>query len=148
MQNRYLDFSIDPSRQRVNRLFVFWLKGEDGWESYRQYYLPIVEIEDHNAMIDGKNLFYHPIKIYVKTYGNITKIVTGQGDYTTGCLLDYPYFKKYHKLIAIDLSKQQKLDANPKAIQETFTGTLNRAESVGMYFIIKEATETVLDFSK
>ena len=76
-------------------------------------------------------------------------IVTGQGDYRTGCLLDYPYFKKYHKLIAIDLSKQQKLDANAKAIQETFTGTLNRAESVlGMYFIIKKATETVLDFSK
>ena len=75
-------------------------------------------------------------------------IVTGQGDYRTGCLLDYPYLKKYHKLIAIDLSKQQKLDANPKAIQETFTGTLNRGESAGTYFIIKEATETDLDFSK
>ena len=148
MQNRYLDFSIDPSRQRVNRLFVFWLKGEDGWESYRQYYLPIVEIEDHNAMIGGKNFLHHPIKNYVKAYGNIIKIVAGQGDYTTGCLLDYPYFKKYHKLIAIDLSKQQKLDANPKAIKETFTGTLNRAESAGMYFVIKEATEAVLDFSK
>ena len=107
-----------------------------------------MEIEDHNAMIGGKNFFHHPIKNYIKAYGNIIKIVTGQGDYTTGCLLDYPYFKKYHKLIAIDLSKQQKLDANPKAIQETFTGTLNRAESVGMYFVIKEATEAVLDFSK
>ena len=148
MQNRYLDFSIDPSCQRVNRLFVFWLKGEDGWKSYWQYYLPIVVIEDHNAMIDGRNFFYHPIKNYEKSYGNIRKIVTGQGDYTAGCLLDYPYFKKYHKLIAIDLSKQQKLDANPKTIQEIFTVTLNRAESAGMYFIIKEATEAVLDFSK
>ena len=58
-------------------------------------------------MIDGKNFFYHPIKNYVKTYGNIRKIVTGQGDYTTGYLLDYPYFRKYHKLIAIDLSNNK-----------------------------------------
>ena len=51
----------------------------------------------------------------LKTFNNIRKIAMGQGyDYTTGCLLDYPYFKKYFKLIAIDLSKQQKLDADPK----------------------------------
>ena len=58
-------------------------------------------------MIDGRNLFDQPIKNNLKTYDNIRKIVTGQGDdYTTGCLLDYSYFKKYCKLIAIDLSKQ------------------------------------------
>ena len=143
MQNRYLDFSIDPSCQRVNRLFVFSFKDEDGWKIYKQYHLPIVEIEDHNVMIDGKNFFYHSIKSYVKTYDNIRKIATGQGDnYTTGCLLDYPYFKKYFKLIAIDLSKQQKLYANPKAIQENFTGKLNGAESAGMYFVIEEATKS------
>ena len=51
----------------------------------------------------------------LKTFNNIRKTAMGQGyDYTTGCLLDYPYFKKYFKLIAIDLSKQQKLDADPK----------------------------------
>ena len=86
----------------------------------------------------------------MKTYDNITKIATGQGDdYTTGCLLDYPYFKIYYKLIAIDLSKQQKLDADPKAIQQiNFTGNLDRAEGSTMFFIIEEAKETVLDFSK
>ena len=47
------------------------------------------------------------------TYSNNKKIATGQGDnYTTGCLLDYPCFKEHYKLIAIDLSKQQKLDAD------------------------------------
>ena len=69
-------------------------------------------------MIDGRNFFDQPIKNDLKTYDNITKIAMGQGDdYTTECLLDYPFFKKYYKLIAIDLSKQQKLYADPKAIQ-------------------------------
>ena len=77
-------------------------------------------------------------------------IATGQGnDHTTGCLLDYPYFKKYQKLIAIDLRKQQKLDADLKAIQLiNFTGNLTRAEGATMFFLIEEAEETVLDFSK
>ena len=64
-------------------------------------------------------------------------------------MLDYPYFKKYYKLIPIDLIKQQKLDANPKTIQQiNFTGNLDRAESSAMFFIIEEAKETVSDFSK
>ena len=74
----------------------------------------------------------------------------GQGDnYTTGCLLDYPYFKKYYKLIVIDLSKQQKLDTDSKAIQQiNFTENLDRAEGLKMFFIIEEAKQIVLDFSK
>ena len=74
----------------------------------------------------------------------------GQGDnYTTGCLLDYPYFKKYYKLIVIDLRKQQKLDTDSKAIQQiNFTGNLDRAEGLKMFFIIEEAKQIVLDFSK
>ena len=101
-------------------------------------------------MIDGRNFFDQPMKNDSKIYDNITKIAIGQGDdHTTGCLLDYPYFKKYYKLIAIDLSKQQKLDADPKAIQQiNFTGNLTRADGARMYFIIEEAKETVLDFSK
>ena len=69
-------------------------------------------------MTDRRNLFNQPIKNDLKTYDNIRNFATGQGDdYTTGCLLNCPYFKKYHKLIAIDLIKQQKLDADPKATQ-------------------------------
>ena len=67
-------------------------------------------------MINGRDFFDQPIKNDLIAYDNIRKIATGQGDdYTTGCLLDYPYFKRYYKLIAIDLSKQQKLEADPKA---------------------------------
>ena len=101
-------------------------------------------------MIDGKNFFDQPIKNNLKIYDNIRKIVTGQGDdNTTGCLFDYPYFKKYYKLIAIDLSKQQKLHADPKARQQiNFTGKLERAEGLTMFFIIEEVKETVLDFQK
>ena len=65
-------------------------------------------------MIDGSNFFHQPIKSYIKTYSNIRKITTDQGDYdTTGCLLDYNYFIKHYKMIAINLSKQQTLDADP-----------------------------------
>ena len=99
-----------------------------------------MEIKYYNAMINGRSFFDQLIKNFVKTYDYMRKIANGQGDeYTTGCSLDYPYFKKYHKLIAIDLSKQQKLDADPKAIQQiNFTGNLDRAEGSTLFFIIKE----------
>ena len=59
-------------------------------------------------MIDGINFFDQPIKNDLKTYDNIRKIATGQGeDYRTGCLQHYPYFQKYYKVTAIDLSKQK-----------------------------------------
>ena len=78
-------------------------------------YFPNVEIKDYNVMIDGKNFFDQPVKNNKVTYENIRKIATGRGDdYTTGCLLD---FKKNYKMIAVDLSKQKALDADPKAIQ-------------------------------
>ena len=77
-------------------------------------------------MIDGQSVFDQPIRNSLITYDNIRKVPTGQADdYTTGCLLDYIYFKNYYKMIAIDLSKQQALDADPKAIQQiNFTGNL------------------------
>ena len=78
-------------------------------------------------MIDGKNVFDQPVKNDKITYENIGKIATGQGDdYTKGCLLDYIYFKKYYEMIAVDLRKQQALDADPKAIQQiSFTENLD-----------------------
>ena len=100
-------------------------------------------------MIDEKNFFDQTVKNN-KMFENIRKIATSQGDdYTTGCLLDYIYFKKYYKMIAVDLSKQQALDADPKAIQQiNFTANLDRARNTTMFFIIEEAKETVLDFSQ
>ena len=62
-------------------------------------------------------------------------------------MLDYPYFKENHKMIAIDLSKRQPLDADPWAIQQiNFTANLDRAGNATMFFIIEESWETVLDF--
>ena len=100
-------------------------------------------------MIDGKNFFDQPIKTDKVTFENIRKVATGQrDDYTTGCLLDYTYFKKYYKMIAIDLSKQQALDADPKAIQQiNFTANFDRAWNKRFYFILEEAKETVSEFS-
>ena len=86
-------------------------------------------------MIDGKDFFDQPVKNNKITYENIRKIATGQGDdYTTDCLLDYIYFKDYYKMIAVDLSKQQALNADPKAIQQiNFTANLNRDENTRVY---------------
>ena len=80
----------------------------------------------------------------------LEEIAAGQGDdYTTSCLLDYSYFKDYYKMIAIDLSKQLVLDADPRAIQQIiFTANLDRAGNTKMFFVIEEAKETVLDFSQ
>ena len=85
-----------------------------------------------------------------KTYENIKKIATGQGDdYTAGCLLDYSYFKENYRMIAIYLSKQQALDADPRAIQQiNFMANLDREQNTTMFFAIEQAKETVLDFSQ
>ena len=106
------------------------------------------EIKDYNVIIDGRYLFDQPTKNDSKRYDNIRKIVIDlENDCTTGCLLDYIYFKEHYKVIAINLIKQKKLDADSKAIQHlNFTGNVeNNATTI---FITEEAKETVLDFSK
>ena len=118
-QNRYLNYLINPSFQGVNRLFVLAFENENDRTSHSTYYLPKVELKDYNVMIGGRNFFDQPINSMNKTYENIRKIATGKGDdYTTGCLLDYHYFKENYKMIAIDLSRQNELDADPRAIQQ------------------------------
>ena len=92
-------------------------------------------------MTDGKNFFNQSVKSNKVTYENIRKIATGKDDdYTTGCLLDYIYFKNYYKMIAADLRKQQSLDADPEAIQQiNFQANLDRAGNTRIYFILEEA---------
>ena len=96
-------------------------------------------------MIDGRNFFDQPINSMNKTSENIRKIATGKGDdYTTGCLLAYPYLKENYKMIAIDLSRLNKLDADPRAIQQiNFTANLDRGANTTILFIIEEGKETV-----
>ena len=149
-QNPNLNHLVEPSFQGVNRLFVLAFENDDHRISTRHYNLPTVEIKDYIIMINGENFFDQPIKNNKVTYENIRQIATGQGDdYTTGCLLDYSYFADTYKMIAVDLSKQQALDADPRAIQQiNFTANLDRAGNIRVYFILEEAKETILDFSQ
>ena len=140
-QNSNINHLVEPSFQGVNRLFVLAFENDDDKTRSDEYYLPIVEIKDYNIMINGENFFDQPIKNNKVTYDNIRKIATGYGDdYTTGCLLDYPYFTDTYKMIAVDLSKQQALDADLRAIQQiSFTANLDRAGNTRVYFILEEA---------
>ena len=149
-QNPNLNYFIEPSFQVVNRLFILAFENDTQRTSHSGYYLPNVEIKNYNIVINGENFFDQPIKNKKITYDNIRKIATGYGDdYTTGCLLDYPYFIETYKMIAVDLSKQKALDFDPKAIQQiNFTANLDRAGNTRVYFILEEAKETVLDFSQ
>ena len=84
----------------------------------------------------------------IKTYESIIAACQGD-DYTTSFLLDYLYFKKKYKKFSIDLSKQEALAADPRAIQQiNFTANLDKAGNTTMFFIHEEATETVFDFSQ
>ena len=149
-QNPNLNHLVEPSFHGINRLFVLAFENDNNRTSDDRYYLPTVEIKDYNIVINGENFFDRPIKNNKITYVNIRKIATGQGDdYTTGCLLDYPYFKDTYKMIAVDLSKQQALVADPRASQKVnFTENLDRAGNTRVYFILEEAKETILDFSQ
>ena len=90
------------------------MENDDHRTSAKAYYLPNVEIKDYDIMINGENFVDQPIKNDKVRYENIKKIATGQGDdYTTDGLVDYPYFKDTYKMITVDLSKQQALDADP-----------------------------------
>ena len=133
--NNLTRFPLDASFQGVRRLFVLVFDNtEDGDKKVERnnntkYFLPRVNRTNYNVLIDGRNLYDHPINDIIKQYDEIRKIATGQGDdYTTGCLLDYQYFKDHYNLIAIDLSKQKELDADSRAIQQIeFYGVLKLA---------------------
>ena len=148
-QNRYLNCWVNPSFQGVNRLFVLSFENENDTTSHSTYYLPKVEKNDYNVMIDGTNFFNQPINNNFKTYENIRKIVTGQGDdYTTGCFWSYSYLKENYKKIAIDLSKHQVLDADPTAIQQ-INFTVNLEQEIKQYCLLsKKQKKLFLNFHK
>ena len=95
-----------------------------------------------------KNIFDQAVKHKLMTCDNIRKIATVQGDdYTTGCLLDYNYFKNCYKMTVVDLSKQQRLNVNPSVMQQIiFRG--NVAHETTIFVIIEEAKEAELHFSQ
>ena len=141
---------VEPSFQVVNRLFVVAFENDTQRTSNTGPELPNVEIKDYNVMINRENFFDQPIKNYKVTYENVRKTCTGSGDdFTTGSLLNYLYFTNSYKMIAVDLTKQQVLNADPRAVQEiNFTANLYRAGNTRIYFILEEAKETILKFSQ
>ena len=138
----------------INRLFVLAFDNTNNGDnkverdSHRKYFLPRVAITNYNVLINGRNFYDQPINDQTKKYDDIRKIATGKGDdYATGCLLDYQYFNDHYQLIAVDMSKQRKLDADPRAIQQIeFYGMLNTNSQV--YTVLEKPKETVLEFYK
>ena len=162
-------FALDAPFRGVNRLFVLAFEDVHAKDpaidannpapqnlaanrvirnSYRKYFVPRVDIKSYNVLIDGRNFYDQPINDSIRKYDEIRKIATGKGDnYATGCLLDYDYFKKNYQLIAVDLSKQRELDADPRAIQQIeFIGMLRTRSNV--LTIIEKSKETILEFYK
>ena len=144
--NNNLNILIDPTFTNANRLFVLAYQTAENRQSFFEFYLPRVMIKDFNVIIDKLALFDLPIKTEEEAYEKIIDI-SRNNEYTTGNLLDYDYFKKYYKSIAIDLSKQQVLQENEDLIQQiNFIGRLEEAANV--FIIIEKKEHTILEFSQ
>ena len=141
--NNNLNILIDPTFTNVNRLFVLaYGQNNNDRQSFSRFYLPNVMVKYYNVIIDKLAFFDLPIKTEEEAY-NISR----NNEYTTGNLLDYDYFKKYYKLIAIDLRKQQVLQENEDLIQQiNFVGRLT--EAVNVFIIIEKKEHTILEFSQ
>ena len=129
--NNNLNILIDPTFTNVNRLFVLaYGQVNNDRQSFSRFYLPNVMIKDYNVIIDKLAFFDLPIKTEEEAYEKIIDI-SRNNEYTTGNLLDYDYFKKHFKLIAIDLNKQQVLQENEDLIQQiNFIGRLKNAANI------------------
>ena len=152
--NNFTRFPLDASFQGVSRLFVLAFNNVDNdnnkveKSNHRKYFLPRVDITKYNVLIDGTNFYDQSINDQIRKYDEVRKVATGKGDdYTTGCLLDYKYFKENCQLIAVDLSKQKELDADPRAIQQIeFYGMLDT--NAQLCTVSEKSKETLLEFYK
>ena len=149
--NVFKYINLDPSFHGVNRLFVMAYNRVDGQSTrngQRKYYLSRIDLEEYNVIIDGRNFCDHPIESDVEKYRELKKVMIGKGeDYTTGSLLDFNYFDKHYKLVAVDLSKQKELDADPRAIQQIeFKYMLGTNSTI--YWVLEKSKETILEFYK
>ena len=144
--NNNLKILIDPTFTNLNRLFVLAYQNADDRQSFSQFYLPRVMVKDFNVIIDKLAFFDLPIKTEEEAYEKIIDI-SRNNEYMARNLLDYDYFKKYYKLIAVDLSKQQVLQENEDLIQQiNFIGKLE--EAVNVFIIIEKKENTILEFSQ
>ena len=144
--NNSLNILIDPTFTNSNRLFVLAYQNAEDRQSFSQFYLPNVMVKDYNVIMDKSAFLDLPIKTEEEAYEKVIDI-SRNNEYTTGNSLDYDYFKKYYKLIAIDLSKQQVLQENEDLIQQiNFIGKLEEAGNV--FTIIEKKENTILEISQ
>ena len=144
--------NLDPSFQGVNRLFLIAYSRADNNQATRndqqKYYLPRIDFKKYNVIIDGRNFYDNPIESDIEKYRKLKKVMIGKGeDYTTGSLLDYDYVKNNYKLVAVDLSKQKELDADPRAIQQIEFKYMLETNST-IYWVLEKSKETILEFYK
>ena len=149
--NVFKYINLDPSFQGVSRLFVMAYNRENGQPTrtgQQKYYLPRIDLEKYNVIIDGRNFYDNPIESDIEKYRELKKVMIGKGeDYTTGSLLDFNYFDKHYKLVAVNLSKQKELDADPRAIKQIeFKYMLGTNSTI--YWILEKSKETILEFYK
>ena len=138
---------IDPTFTNVNRLFVLSFENENDRTSFSNYYVSKIEVKDFNLLVNGKPFFDIPVKNKEEAYKVIIEM-TRNNDYPTANLLNYEYFSKHYKLIAIDLSNQIELK-NPDLKQQiNFIGRVEKNEGATMFFIIEKKEETTFDFSQ
>ena len=133
---------IDSTFTEENRLFVLSFENENDRTSFSKYYTPKVEIKDFNVLVNGKSFFDVPVKNKEEAYKKIIEI-SKNNDYTTGNLLDYEYFSKHYKLIAIDLSKKIELGNSDLNQKNNSVGKLEDDRET-MFFIIEKSEETTL----
>ena len=114
----------------------------------RKYYLPRIDLNKYNVIIDGRNFYDNPIESDIEKYRELEKVMIGKGeDYTTGSLLDFNYFDKHYKLVAVDLSKQKELDADLRATQQIeFKYMIGMSSTI--YWVLEKSKETILEFYK
>ena len=114
----------------------------------QKYYLPRIDLNKYNVIIDGRNFYDNPIENDAEKYRELKKVMIGKGeDYTTGSLQDYSCFTKCYKLVAVDLSKQKELDADPRAIQQIeFEYMIGTTSTI--YWVLENSKETILEFYK
>ena len=149
--NVFKYINLDPSFQGVNRLLIMAYNRANGQPTrngQRKYYLPRIDLEKYNVIIDGRNFYDNPIESDIEKHRELKKVMIGKGeDYTTGSLLDFDYLDKHYKLVAVDLSKQKELEADPRAIQQIeFKYMLGTNSTI--YWILEKSKETILEFYK
>ena len=114
----------------------------------KEIYLPRNDLNKYDVIIDERIFYDNLIESDIEKYRELKKVMIGKGeDYTTGYLLDYDYFLKHYKLVAVDLSKQKELDADPRAIQQIEFKYMLPTNST-IYWVLESSTETVLEFYK